>query len=1116
MTNEPKAGGSLDPEMLAAYIDKRLPPDERAVVEAKLATDPDSYELLVELIHANEALKGEQPQEDEAPATGDRPEPQAAVVPLVPKAPRTRGWAIAGGVLAVAAALVLVVRLQPDLLQRLRGGDAVDPLMAKLVDAVGEERYIEARLTGGFKYGPLRSVTRGPGDLSQQNLALLAAAGELQRRASEGSTPEASAALAVALIQLGDLAAGIEKLETAKTTPQDSDALSNLAAAYLARSEVERRAADLALALDTVEKALAISPNLPEALFNRALILEKLGLTRVAVEAWRAFIRVDNGSAWSYEAGERLEVLSNRPSAMSLEDATKLVLANSTPPCELVDRDGLLMREVVEDSLLPKWADAYRLNDKAATNTLLMAASNLAECLDDKSAGALTLGAVNAILRSTPESKSELASAHQLWRVGRQGYATSDPTKFGPAFATAEIAFRRNGSPLHLWTRQYAIGVKFFEGNLDEALRLTDELEEDPQLVKGSVLWGRLQWNKASLCFQRADFSCSLAGYRSALEVFERAAERENIVAMHQSLAESYGRIGIEREAWEHHLLAIAGVRFLRDYRRVHAAVASPGFTADIAELHGAAYDFFREGRLRAIAAHELNFQFDAEAGMGRSLVARHQYAAAERVLRDALLLRERVQNPSMKARHTAEIYAGLAEVEAARANWSESLKWSDSALEAAGSVSSEYRVAAFHLQKGRIWHRSGRFEDARQSFETGVGLIESKRALLDQADQRVAYTDRVWDLYGDLVSLTALDLGDPMAALNWMERGRNRSTGLKDGRLVQLVAPESGLPADRGILAVSRTNRGVFVWLLTSTGVTFRHAADASEIDAFADPRLDPSARVLAATFDLLIRRFSPELQPIRRLTVVPDWNTQTIPFAALRDSSSAQPLVEQLDIDYSPSVSVALATAKRPRASTALRSVVVVSGAERDAVGYGVALPGAEREADEIAALYPASIRLRGATATLGALQSAMHRADVLHLAMHARADGRYLDRFTLDIIDQSTGAPMTADTSFAGGNGPQVVVLAACRTARGPLVRGEILMSLARPFMIAGSRTVVATMTDIPDQLTHKFMTSFHGGLTNGLEPNSAFSSAQRLMSRQFPEDTWWAAFVLVTLH
>lgn len=307
MTNEPRAGNGLDPEMLAAYIDKRLPPDERAAVEAKLAADPDSYELLVELIHADEALKGETPAEGEATQPADHEEPQSragAVVPMVPKPKRAGGWLIAGGVLAAAAALVVAVRLQPDLLQRVRGGDAVDPQLAKLVAAVGEERYIEARLTGGFKYGPVRPVTRGAGD-SGQSLTLLAAAAAL-RESPDGVSDESRIhALAIAKLLLGNVAEAISDLETATARhPADARLLADLSAAYLTRGQLEGNEADFQTALALANRAVDVDEFLLEPRFNRALALELLR-DRQAAQAWRDYALRDQ-SEWGREASQHL------------------------------------------------------------------------------------------------------------------------------------------------------------------------------------------------------------------------------------------------------------------------------------------------------------------------------------------------------------------------------------------------------------------------------------------------------------------------------------------------------------------------------------------------------------------------------------------------------------------------------------------------------------------------------------------------------------------------------------------------------------------------------------------------------------------------------------------
>ncbi|MGH9384791.1 MAG: anti-sigma factor family protein, partial [Vicinamibacterales bacterium] len=189
MSSAPRSGRGLDPETLAAYVDGRLPPEERAKVEAELAADPESYEWLVQTLRAEQQIEvpkvPEVPRVSASAAQGRFGETSPELAeelrtseggPRVLPFGRRAVIGTVGSVLAAAAALVLVVRLQPMWWQSM-WGPAVDPRFEKLVAAVGEERYFEGRLTGGFKYGPLRSVTRGPGDLSDQNLALLATAG---------------------------------------------------------------------------------------------------------------------------------------------------------------------------------------------------------------------------------------------------------------------------------------------------------------------------------------------------------------------------------------------------------------------------------------------------------------------------------------------------------------------------------------------------------------------------------------------------------------------------------------------------------------------------------------------------------------------------------------------------------------------------------------------------------------------------------------------------------------------------------------------------------------------------------------------------------------------------
>jgi hypothetical protein len=72
--------------------------------------------------------------------------------------------------------------------------------------------------------------------------------------------------------------------------------------------------------------------------------------------------------------------------------------------------------------------------------------------------------------------------------------------------------------------------------------------------------------------------------------------------------------------------------------------------------------------------------------------------------------------------------------------------------------------------------------------------------------------------------------------------------------------------------------------------------------------------------------------------------------------------------------------------------------------------------------------------------------------------------------------------------------LVVLAACRSNVGRLVRGEGLLSLSRAFMQAGARAVVATAWAIPDRDTAWLMRQFYSAMADGLAPDEALRRAQ----------------------
>ena len=92
-------------------------------------------------------------------------------------------------------------------------------------------------------------------------------------------------------------------------------------------------------------------------------------------------------------------------------------------------------------------------------------------------------------------------------------------------------------------------------------------------------------------------------------------------------------------------------------------------------------------------------------------------------------------------------------------------------------------------------------------------------------------------------------------------------------------------------------------------------------------------------------------------------------------------------------------------------------------------------------------------------------------------------------------------------------QLVTLSACETGLGYMYPGESVWGLVRGFRLAGARSVVATLWQVPDEEHSELMLDFYRGLLAGESKVAALKHAQRTMRNKFPEVPWiWASVVL----
>ncbi len=93
--------------------------------------------------------------------------------------------------------------------------------------------------------------------------------------------------------------------------------------------------------------------------------------------------------------------------------------------------------------------------------------------------------------------------------------------------------------------------------------------------------------------------------------------------------------------------------------------------------------------------------------------------------------------------------------------------------------------------------------------------------------------------------------------------------------------------------------------------------------------------------------------------------------------------------------------------------------------------------------------------------------------------------------------------------------LVVLSACETGLGKDVKGEGLVGLARGFMYAGSKSVVASLWKVDDRATAELMGHFYSKmLREGLSPAAALREAKQSVRTQkrWSAPYFWAGFVL----
>jgi CHAT domain-containing protein/tetratricopeptide (TPR) repeat protein len=1004
------------------------------------------------------------------------------------------------------------------------------PELIELVKAVGTYRPLEARLTGGFAYGPLQAPSRSAGGSQELSPDLRIAVARIEKRAARSRSDSDWVALGTSYLLSGELEKGLGFLEAAVAEPSsDALLLSDLAAAYLSVAQEGDRDDLIPKALASAERACRLNARLPEAAFNKALSLEAIHLSDQAQQAWRAYSAIDSSSPWAREAQAHLTKLERESSAEAtrgsdIEGTLEAALAK-----QRVDIDGLRpvrhrLRTWIEATLLPAWAERELSGDRIAARERLRRARVAADLLVRAGGDPMPRDGIRTIDKSARGGTdrvltARLAHAHLALRDALRQFDQGAVADANRTFQLAKSSFAQAHSPYLHWSTIYTAVAQYAARQFDGAsgtLRagIVGNVDE-----RYRYLAGRRIWLAGLIAVNQGRFMESLAAYRGSLGDFESVGEWESLAAVEGLLAENFRKLGVPREAWRHELGALARLPDAGPMRRKNLILQLGSDLCLNSNLPAAALHFEhqvistssdREGRPSVLVEGYVH-RAQIQKKLGDALAAGDDLNRARALL-------GRIDDVPLRLREEAEVLKVAGEIDRDTMPL-DAIASTTRAIDFFGGPGGESRMTELYLARARARLVARQPDLAERDLVTAVGHFEQQRGGLANRQYRASLFGNGWQAFVEMVRLQVTWRQNPMGALDYAERGRAR-TLLESAANTETVEPlpvaaaQHQMPDRAAALFFVTLEDRLYVWTVRNRSINLtQRPIGAAALSAKVNrvrwllPQPDSDgARLrteLEELFGQLIEPALPSLAGVETVVIIPDGPLHSLPFAALVNPKSGRYLVQDFVLMTAPSLSTMVrfrpSTPHRPESG--LRALVVGNPEYKQSAdaSWLPRLPFSQEEAVNVAAMYRDALLLTAEKATKREFLKNLPLYEIVHYSGHAVVNEQTpsMSRLlmTPDENSDDDGALFASELVDVRLDKTSLVVLAACSTSVGMIGNGEGIFSIARPFLEAGASIVIGTLWDIQDRSAADFFAEFHRHVVGGENPAVALTAVQR---------------------
>jgi CHAT domain-containing protein len=429
-----------------------------------------------------------------------------------------------------------------------------------------------------------------------------------------------------------------------------------------------------------------------------------------------------------------------------------------------------------------------------------------------------------------------------------------------------------------------------------------------------------------------------------------------------------------------------------------------------------------------------------------------------------------------------------------------------------------------------------GDLQRARACFERGLAIYDEIRKDIATSEREHEGLFTIYRHISELLIWLSIGEDRILETLQIMQQAKARYWSSRLKRLSKRESDDSASAIDEENLRNIIGLNGVLIEFFVGANALFVFLAYNRWFQVY---RVDVAEDELSSMVDELRRRLQAGLRgtelaarlshvlfdnarfdwkTLRLLLIAPDGPLWRIPIDVLpapMSSGSSQAIGALAPVAFIPSASLIRQMHQWQESAAAPVFVAILY----DGSSIAPSLAGAQQELDSIRAILSTRVThvilggSSGIQATPANVAGHLPTGTYIHIAAHAFADEHGDEAHILLTKGNGQDERLTASQIEALQLSARIVVLAACHSSFGRSSAGEGMVSLARSFLLAGARCVVASLWELNDLQSARFCSYLYTHLLEEASPAHAFRRAKDSYAQTFGRDETWAGLTII---